>query len=54
MNRRQIYAWAGMIGQALFVLIFLIEGWYRPEWFDNNKNHSNLFFRYGGLRGKSF
>jgi len=30
MNQRQIPAWAGMIGATLFVLVFTIEGWYRP------------------------
>jgi Protein of unknown function (DUF998) len=30
MNQRQISAWAGMIGTTLFVLIFTLEGWYRP------------------------
>jgi hypothetical protein len=29
-NRRQLGAWAGMLGSALFVLVFLIEGWLRP------------------------
>ena len=29
-NQRQISAWAGMIGATLFVLIFTLEGWYRP------------------------
>jgi hypothetical protein len=26
----QLAAWAGMIGSALFVVVFLIEGWIRP------------------------
>jgi hypothetical protein len=30
MNQRQLSAWAGMIGSTLFVLIFTLEGWYRP------------------------
>lgn len=30
MNQRQLAAWAGMIGPALFVAIFTIEGWLRP------------------------
>jgi len=30
MNRREIGAWAGMIGSALFVLVFTIEGILRP------------------------
>ena len=30
MNQRQLSAWAGMIGATLFVLIFTLEGWYRP------------------------
>jgi hypothetical protein len=30
MNQRQLAAWAGMIGPALFVTIFTIEGWLRP------------------------
>jgi hypothetical protein len=30
MNRRQLAAWAGMIGPALFVAIFTLEGWLRP------------------------
>lgn len=30
MNQRQISAWAGIIGATLFVLIFTLEGWYRP------------------------
>jgi len=32
MNQRQISAWAGMIGATLFVLIFTLEGWYRPDY----------------------
>ncbi len=30
MDRRQLAAWAGMIGPALFVTIFTLEGWLRP------------------------
>jgi hypothetical protein len=30
LDRRRIAAWAGMIGPALFVAIFTIEGWLRP------------------------
>jgi len=30
MNQRRISAWAGMVGSTLFVLIFTLEGWYRP------------------------
>lgn len=30
MNRRQLAAWAGMFGSALFVAVFTIEGWLRP------------------------
>ena len=30
LERRRIAAWAGMIGPALFVAIFTIEGWLRP------------------------
>lgn len=30
MDRRQLAAWAGMIGPALFVATFTIEGWLRP------------------------
>ena len=30
MNQRQISAWAGLIATTLFVLIFTLEGWYRP------------------------
>jgi hypothetical protein len=30
MNRRQLAAWAGMIGPMLFVAIFTLEGWFRP------------------------
>lgn len=30
MNQRQLSAWAGMLGATLFVLIFTLEGWYRP------------------------
>jgi hypothetical protein len=30
MDRRQLAAWAGMIGSALFVAVFTIEGWLRP------------------------
>lgn len=30
MNRRELGAWAGMIGSALFVLVFTIEGILRP------------------------
>ena len=29
-NMRQLAAWAGIIGPALFVAIFMIEGWLRP------------------------
>jgi len=29
-NRRQITAWAGMIGSALFIAVFTIEGLLRP------------------------
>lgn len=32
MRQRQISAWAGMVGAALFVSVFMIEGWYRPEY----------------------
>src|SRR4051812_1284151 len=32
MNRRNLAAWAGMIGPALFVLVFTIEGWLRPDY----------------------
>lgn len=30
MDRRQLAAWAGMIGPTLFVAIFTLEGWLRP------------------------
>jgi hypothetical membrane protein len=30
MNLRRIAPWAGMIGPAVFVMVFLIEGWLRP------------------------
>ncbi|MDO8691420.1 MAG: DUF998 domain-containing protein [Dehalococcoidia bacterium] len=30
MDRRQLAAWAGMIGPALFVAVFMLEGWLRP------------------------
>jgi len=30
MDRRQLAAWAGMIGPALFVAVFTVEGWLRP------------------------
>ncbi len=30
MDRQQLAAWAGMIGPALFVAIFTLEGWLRP------------------------
>ena len=30
MDQRQLAAWAGMIGSALFVAIFTLEGWLRP------------------------
>jgi hypothetical protein len=30
MNRRQLAAWAGMVGPALFVAVFALEGWLRP------------------------
>jgi len=30
MDRRQLAAWAGMIGSALFVTVFTLEGWLRP------------------------
>ena len=30
MNQSQLSAWAGMVGVTLFVLIFTLEGWYRP------------------------
>jgi hypothetical protein len=32
MNRRQVAAWAGMIGATLFVLTFTLEGWYRLDY----------------------
>ena len=32
MNQRQLSAWAGMVGATLFVLIFMLEGWYRPDY----------------------
>lgn len=32
MNRRQIAAWAGVIGPSLFLLTFMIEGWLRPDY----------------------
>jgi hypothetical protein len=30
MNKRQLAAWAGMIGPTLFVAVFTLEGWIRP------------------------
>jgi hypothetical protein len=30
MDRRQLAAWAGMIGPTLFVAVFTLEGWLRP------------------------
>jgi Protein of unknown function (DUF998) len=30
MDRRDLAGWAGMIGSALFVTVFTIEGWLRP------------------------
>jgi hypothetical protein len=30
MNQRSLAAWAGMVGPALFVTVFSIEGWLRP------------------------
>ena len=30
MDRRQLAAWAGMVGSALFVTVFTLEGWLRP------------------------
>lgn len=30
MNSRQLSAWAGMFGSALFVAVFTLEGWLRP------------------------
>jgi hypothetical membrane protein len=30
MNHRDLAGWAGMIGSALFVTVFTIEGWLRP------------------------
>lgn len=32
MNKQQIYAWAGMVGAALFLLTVTLEGWYRPDY----------------------
>lgn len=29
MNRRRLAAWAGMVGPALFVTVFMLEGWLR-------------------------
>ena len=29
-NQIQLTAWAGLIGSALFVVVFLVEGWLRP------------------------
>ena len=31
-NRRVLAGWAGMIGSALFVTVFTIEGWLRPSY----------------------
>jgi hypothetical protein len=30
LNNRSLTAWAGIIGPALFVTVFLVEGWIRP------------------------
>jgi hypothetical membrane protein len=32
MNKQQIYAWAGIVGSALFLLTVTLEGWYRPDY----------------------
>jgi hypothetical protein len=32
MDRRQLAAWAGMLGPALFVATFTVEGWLRPDY----------------------
>lgn len=32
MNQRQLSAWSGMVGATLFVLLFTLEGWYRPDY----------------------
>src|SRR5436190_13864740 len=29
-NRRVLAGWAGMVGSALFVTVFTLEGWLRP------------------------
>jgi hypothetical protein len=30
LDRKALASWAGMIGSALFVIVFMIEGWLRP------------------------
>src|SRR5215471_18412597 len=30
LDRRPLAAWAGMVGPALFVAVFTVEGWLRP------------------------
>jgi hypothetical protein len=32
MNRRLVAAWAGLLGPALFVATFTVEGWLRPDY----------------------
>ena len=47
-NRRQIAAWAGMIGSALFIAIFTLEGILRPDYNPLGMYVSELSL---GLRG---
>jgi hypothetical protein len=48
MDRRQLAAWAGMIGSALFVTVFTLEGWLRPGYNARSTFISELSI---GLRG---
>ena len=47
-DRRQIAGWAGMLGSALFVVVFTLEGWLRPGYDARGTFISELS---GGPRG---
>jgi|SRR5208282_1995904 len=47
-DRRQLAAWAGMIGPALFVATFTLEGWFRPGYESRGMFVSELALGPGG------
>ena len=42
MERRELAGWAGMIGSALFVTVFTLEGWLRPGYDERSTFISEL------------